>query len=118
MILHMKRRQMLRSLNTTTRMHCVNHKEQRNKGKGLLLQLSAWLFRNQRVYVETQSSTQVHKGPVIKYLLGWAGGKIESFSKSLMAQPERNKKFLWPTSMAEKFFMAHPYVVELVTKGY
>ena len=39
-----------------------------------------------------------------KYLLGWSGGKIESFSKSLMAQPERNKKFLWPTSMAEKFF--------------
>ena len=58
------------------------------------------------------------KGQVIKYLLGWAGGKIESFSESLMAQPERNTKFLWPTSMAEKFFMAHPYVVELVTKGY
>ena len=60
----------------------------------------------------------IPQGPVIQYLLGWAGGKIESFSKSLMAQPERNKKLLWPTSMAEKFFMAHPYVVELVTKGY
>ena len=61
---------------------------------------------------------QRRKGPVIKYLLWWAGGKIESFSKSLMAQLERNKKFLWPTSMAEKFFMAHPCVVKLVTKGY
>ena len=36
MILDRKRRQMLQSLNTTTRMHCVNHKAQRNKGKGLL----------------------------------------------------------------------------------
>ena len=28
------------------------------------------------------------KGPVIKHVLGWAGGKIETFSKNLVAQPE------------------------------
>ena len=32
-ILDRKRRQMLQSLNTTSKMHCVNHRAQRNKGE-------------------------------------------------------------------------------------
>ena len=47
------------------------------------------------------------KGLVIKYLLEWAGGKLEIFSKNLVAQRERNKNFLWPFSPVGKFFMAH-----------
>ena len=40
-------------------------------------------------------------------------GKNEIFSKNFIAQPERNKAFLWPTSYVGKFFMAHPLSLAL-----
>ena len=35
--------------------------------------------------------------------LSWGRGKIEIFSKNFVAQPERNKAFLWPTSYVGNF---------------
>ena len=36
----------------------------------------------------TKTNKKTDKEPVIKYLLGWAGGKIETFPANLVAQPE------------------------------
>ena len=45
------------------------------------------------------------KTPATMYMLGWAEWNIEIFSKNLMAQSERNKRFSWPTGHVGKFFI-------------
>ena len=77
MILHMKRRQMLRPLNTTTRMHCVNHRAQRNKGKGLLYKNSDFkVFSRIMNNSLAENSATARKAcgvsiNLVKNLIGW-----------------------------------------------
>ena len=49
-----------------------------------------WVPLRKRKNGKNAISFRGSKGPVIKYLLGWAGGKIGIFSKYLVAQAERN----------------------------